>query len=104
MGRAELTALASVISCEGNRCTVSGPITMGNVTAVLEESSAKISGTHVVIDLAGVEEVDSAAVSLLLEWRREAAKANRRIEYTNVPANLLTLAELYGVSELIAAQ
>ena len=48
-------------------------------------------------------DVDSAAVSLLLEWRREAAKANRRIDYTNVPANLKSLAELYGVAHFIGA-
>lgn len=82
---------------------MSGAITMRTVAAVLGESAGRISGAHVVIDLAGITEVDSAAVSLLLEWRREAARAGRRIEFENVPANLTTLAELYGVSDLIAA-
>jgi phospholipid transport system transporter-binding protein len=90
------------IACEDGRCTVSGPVTMRSVTALLAESAGKIAGAHVVIDLAGVTEVDSAAVSLLLEWRREAARAGRQVEYRNVPANLKTLAELYGVSELVA--
>jgi phospholipid transport system transporter-binding protein len=75
---------------------------MRSVTALLAESAGKVAGPHVVVDLGGVTEVDSAAVSLLLEWRREAARTNRRIEYRNVPANLITLAELYGVSELVA--
>jgi phospholipid transport system transporter-binding protein len=92
-----------MISCEGERCRVQGPITMGNVTAVLAESSKLFTSAAVVVDLAGVTDVDSAAVSLLLEWRREAAKANRRIDYTNVPANLKSLAELYGVSHFIGA-
>jgi len=92
-----------MISCEGGRCTVGGPITMGNVTAVLAESSKLFTSPVVVVDLAGVTDVDSAAVSLLLEWRREAAKANRRIDYTNVPANLKSLAELYGVAHFIGA-
>ena len=91
------------IACDGGRCTVQGPITMGNVTAVLAESSRLFASPNVLVDLAGVTEVDSAAVSLLLEWRREAAKANRRIDYANVPANLKSLAELYGVSHLIGA-
>ena len=90
------------IACENGVCLVSGPVTMRSVTALLAESAGKIAGTHVVVDLAGVTEVDSAAVSLLLEWRREAARAGRTIEYRNVPANLITLAELYGVSELVA--
>ena len=92
-----------MISCEGERCRVQGPITMGNVTAVLAESARLFTSPAVVVDLAGVTDVDSAAVSLLLEWRREAAKANRRIDYTNVPANLKSLAELYGVSHFIGA-
>ena len=90
-----------MISCEGERCTVQGPITMANVTAVLAESARIFNGTRVVVDLAGVTEVDSAAVSLLLEWRRSASKAQRHIEFANLPPNLKSLAELYGVLELI---
>jgi phospholipid transport system transporter-binding protein len=76
-------------------------MTMGNVTQVLEESSRVFQGPEVIVDLSGVTEVDSAAVSLLLEWRRAAAAANRRIAYTNVPANLQSLADLYGVAGLL---
>jgi phospholipid transport system transporter-binding protein len=90
------------ISCNGGRCTVQGPLTMANVTAVLEESARAFDSPHLVVDLSGVTEVDSAAVSLLLEWRRKAKAANRRIDYANLPANLRSLAELYGVSDLIA--
>jgi phospholipid transport system transporter-binding protein len=45
--------------------------------------------------------VDSAAVALLLEWRRQAALRKKRLEFVNLPPNLLALAELYGVAELI---
>ena len=90
-----------MLTCEGGRCALQGPITMQNVTAVLEESARLFAGEHVLVDLSGVTEVDSSAVSLLLEWRRAAARANRRIEFTNLPGNLKSLAELYGVSELL---
>jgi phospholipid transport system transporter-binding protein len=89
------------ISCAGGRCTVQGPLTMGNATAVLEESARAFDARELVVDLSGVTEVDSSAVSLLLEWRRQAKAANRRIEYANLPPNLRSLAELYGVAELI---
>lgn len=75
---------------------------MRNVTEVLAESTQVFRAPHTVVDLGGVTEVDSAAVSLLLEWRRQAVKDRRRIEYKNVPANLESLAELYGVAHLIA--
>ena len=90
-----------MISCEGGRCSVKGPLTMRNVTAVLAESAPLFTGPSIVVDLAGVTEVDSAAVSLLLEWRRMAAKAQHRIEFANLPANLKSLAELYGVLGLL---
>ena len=90
-----------MLTCEGGRCALQGPITMQTVTAVLEESARLFAGEHVLVDLGGVTEVDSSAVSLLLEWRREAARANRRIEFANLPGNLKSLAELYGVSELL---
>jgi phospholipid transport system transporter-binding protein len=92
-----------MIVCEGERCAVQGALTMTNVTAVLEESKRVFQGPRIVVDLSGVTEVDSAALSLLLEWRRAAAAAKRAIEYTHLPANLRTLADLYGVSELLPA-
>lgn len=92
-----------MIACENGRCTVEGPITMRNVTAVLEEGARLFAVPHVIVDLSGVTEVDSAAVSLLLEWRRVAQAASRKIEFTNLPVNLKSLADLYGVSELVGA-
>ncbi len=53
------------------------------------------------IDFAGITAVDSSAVALLLEWRREAARRGKGLNFVNLPANLLALAELYGVTGLI---
>jgi phospholipid transport system transporter-binding protein len=92
-----------MLVCEAGRCKVEGPLTMSNVTAVLEESKALFQAPQIVVDLIGVTEVDSAALSLLLEWRRLAAAEKRAIEYRNLPVNLRTLADLYGVSELLPA-
>jgi phospholipid transport system transporter-binding protein len=45
--------------------------------------------------------VDSSAVSLLLEWRRTAQAAARRVEFVSIPPNLQSLADLYGVADLL---
>jgi phospholipid transport system transporter-binding protein len=90
-----------MISCSGGRCALQGPVTIANVQSLLDEGARQIEGPQVTIDLAGVAEVDSTAVSLLLEWRRQAAGANRILRYINLPANLKSLAELYGVTELL---
>jgi phospholipid transport system transporter-binding protein len=92
-----------MISCDRGRCSVQGPLTMANVTGVLAESASVFQGNDVLVDLSGVTEVDSSAVSLLLEWRRQALAANRRVEYVNLPSNLKSLADLYGVSDLLGA-
>ena len=91
-----------MIACSEGRCTVQGPVTIASVRSLLEAGERALTGSEVTVDLAGVTEVDSTAVSLLLEWRRQAAAAGRSIQYVNLPANLRSLAELYGVTELLA--
>jgi phospholipid transport system transporter-binding protein len=53
------------------------------------------------IDFAAVAGVDSAAVALLLEWRRMAQARGKTLVFENLPPNLLALAALYGVAELV---
>jgi phospholipid transport system transporter-binding protein len=91
-----------MIACDGGRCTVQGPVTLDNVVELLAEGNGQFTASEVTLDLAGVTEVDSAALSLLLEWRREAGRNGRAIRYLNLPANLKSLAELYGIIELIS--
>ena len=93
-----------MISCSGGRCILQGPVTMANIGPLLDEGARLIAGDQVTIDLAGVTEVDSTAVSLLLEWRRQAQRASRAIRFVNLPKNLRSLAELYGVTELLGEQ
>jgi phospholipid transport system transporter-binding protein len=90
-----------MIACEGGRCSVQGPVTVENVVALLGEGNERFTAAQVTVDFAGVTEVDSSALSLLLEWRREAGRNNREIRYLNLPANLKSLAELYGVTDFI---
>ena len=93
-----------MIACEGGRCAVQGPITVENVVELLGEGNERFTGADVTVDLAAVTEVDSSALSLLLEWRREAGRNGRTIRFLNLPANLTSLAELYGVTEFVSAK
>jgi phospholipid transport system transporter-binding protein len=91
-----------MIACNDGRCTVQGPVTANNVVSLLAQGAERFTGPRVMVDLSGVTEVDSSALSLLLEWRREAVRNGREILYRNLPASLKSLAELYGVTELIS--
>ncbi len=90
-----------MIECNGGRCTVQGPINLDSVVSLLAEGNGLFTAPQVTVDLSAVTEVDSSALSLLLEWRREAGRNGREIRYLNLPANLKSLAELYGVTELL---
>jgi len=93
-----------MIECQDGRCAVQGPITIENVLSLLAEGNGLFTAAQATVDLAGVTEVDSSALSLLLEWRREAARNGRSLHFRNLPANLKSLAELYGVTELISSE
>jgi len=92
-----------MITLDGPRAVLAGPVTLANVNAVLGEG-VRVFTAPVTVDLAGVTEVDSTAVSVLLEWRRAALRDKRTIGYVNYPENLKSLIKLYGVSELLAEQ
>jgi len=93
---------AEVIRHEGGELSVEGSITIDNVVSVVANGVALFDGEDVTIDLGRVTEADSAAVSLLLEWQREAARRHLQIHFLNMPQNLKSLMQLYGVSELIS--
>ena len=57
--------------------------------------------TPYMVDLSKVETVDSAAVSLLLAWVRQAQRHGIALSFINVPQNLSSLANLYGVVDLL---
>jgi len=86
-----------MIRREGDVYRVEGPVTIENVRGVIEEGRRVFSGEDLRVDLGGLESVDSSALSMLLEWMRDAAASGRRVRYLNVPENLASLARVYGV-------
>jgi len=91
-----------MIERDGNLLRVRGALTIASVTAVCEAGKQQFGGGDLVVDLAAVTEVDSTALSLLFEWRRAAREKNLQIAFRNLPESLKSLAELYGLTELVA--
>jgi phospholipid transport system transporter-binding protein len=89
-----------MIVMEGNRYVVDGPVTLNNVTSMIAES-ATFEGDSVIVDLGRMTGADSSALSLLMEWIRRFGGSGRRIAFANMGPNLRSLAELYGVVDLI---
>jgi phospholipid transport system transporter-binding protein len=90
-----------LVSRDGDIFRVSGPVTLDNVTAVIREGRDAFAGADAVVDLSGLENVDSAAISMMLEWMRDAARNGRRVRFAGLPENLRTLAKVYGVLEVL---
>ncbi len=86
---------------EGNRIVVSGPVLLANVARELEDGYAQIRDGADAVDLAGVTELDSSLLAMLLAWLREARRLGRGLEIANLPQGLATIARLYGVVELL---
>ncbi|MEY4591782.1 MAG: hypothetical protein RIR18_677 [Pseudomonadota bacterium] len=55
----------------------------------------------VMVDLASVQEADSSGLAVLLDWLRTARHQGRSMTVQGVPSGLRSLAELYGIQELL---
>jgi phospholipid transport system transporter-binding protein len=54
-----------------------------------------------VFDLAAVTDVDSSGLAVLFGWQRAAQAQGKTLKVTNPPASLVSLAEVYGTTELL---
>lgn len=89
----------------GEVLALEGALSFETLPAVLAQSAEYAARAdlpeRLTIDFANISGVDSSAVALLLEWRRQAQARGKTLTFVNLPPNLLALAKLYGVSELI---
>lgn len=90
---------------EGEVLALTGALSFETLPGVLVQSEEYASRAdlpdRLTIDFSEITGVDSSAVALLLEWRRQAAARGKTLVFVNLPANLLALARLYGVHDLI---
>ena len=89
----------------GETLKLAGALNLASMPRLLSETAAYAAQSSLPdclsIDFSDVTEIDSSGVALLLHWRREAQKVNKALRYVHLPPNLESLAELYGVAELI---
>lgn len=84
------------------RLRVSGELSFKTVPSLVSTSREFFkSNKSLDVDLADVGRADSAGVALLIEWQRQAQKQNKSICFFNIPAQMLAIARLSGVDELL---
>jgi len=92
-----MTAIAS----QDNQWHITGEILMDNANSVLAESKALDMADDLQVDFSAVTDIDTAALSLLIEWQRRAIAAGKKIRFIHLPETLLSLAALYGVTDFV---
>jgi phospholipid transport system transporter-binding protein len=76
-------------------------MTLLSAKSLLEEGSKLIAGSVTAFDLAAVTEVDSSGLAVVFGWLREAQRLGKTVRILNLPQSLSSLAEVYGVSDLL---
>lgn len=89
------------ITQQDHRWLITGAMTMPHISQLLAESAGLAMTKAFEIDLAEVTDVDTATISLLFEWLRTAHEHKSKLTFSNFPENLVSLATLYGVLELL---
>jgi phospholipid transport system transporter-binding protein len=90
-----------MIRVTGDLAEVSGPMTMAGAANLLAEGEAAIASSASAFDLAAVTEMDSSCLAVVFGWMRAARDAGKPVHIVNLPPNLLSLAAVYGVADLL---
>ena len=91
-----------MIEFENSNWIVKGDITLTQVPSIMKLTLDYEWNDSILIDLKQVKEVDTSLLGLIFEWKRQAKKYNRTVSIKNTPANLESLAKLYGVEKFIS--
>ncbi|CAN6132524.1 COG3113 Predicted NTP binding protein (contains STAS domain) [Methylophilaceae bacterium] len=92
---------ASKIEQHGNTWRIAGDVLMDNANFILQQSRALSTGDEFLVDFSAVNKVDTAALSLMMEWQRRAAASSSHVRFANMPVNLTRLVSLYGLTDFV---
>jgi len=74
-------------------------LSLRNAVSVSEAGLQAIHAGSDQIDMTPLQIVDSAAVVVMLAWQRQAQSLNRSLQFIGVPASLISLISLYGLTD-----
>lgn len=90
-----------MIERQAGRLLVKVPLILANARGLLEAGRAALQAGEQVFDFSEVSEADSSALAVMLGWLRAAAASQSVLKFTHVPTGVRSLAELYGITELL---
>ena len=85
-----------------DRLRASGRLDFSTASQALRVGNEAIGNTSdQVVDLSGVTEGDSAGVAVLVEWVSAAVAAGVGLRYENVPPQMLAIARISDLEDLL---
>ena len=105
MSPASATASFELLAgAAGEPFRLAGVASLATARALLERGTAMFGGQpDVELDLSKVTHADSAGLAVLLTWLERARRSGQLLRYRGVPAQLLGIARISGVEELLRA-
>jgi phospholipid transport system transporter-binding protein len=79
-------------------------IGVGNAAQIAEAGMQSIRAGDHVLDLSKVQTCDSSGVAVVLAWQREAQALGVKLALSGLPAGLVSLADVYGVTSLLEGE
>jgi len=94
--------MASVIQ-QANTWQLQGDLVVEDIVTLLNATQVLTMGRETVLDFNQVRDVDTSAISFILEIKRRAQRENATIRLTHLSSNLSSLMQLYGVNAFVIA-
>jgi phospholipid transport system transporter-binding protein len=81
-----------------------GSLTMASAGKAFRDIEKISAQNTVIIDLSGVEQIDSSAVALLVTTLQTARLKGQTVRLQPIPRHVMQFAEIYGLREALAQQ
>ena len=76
-------------------------LAFSNARETLQTGLDAIKNGQYIFDLGNIATTDSSSITVMLAWQRAAKAASRELQFINTPDSILSLASLYGVTDLL---
>lgn len=97
-----MSAAALVAGDRAGVFRVIGSLTFDTVPALVGEGDNLLGDRRTVrLDFSAIDHADSAGLAVLVDWRVQARNAGGELEFEAVPAQLVAIASVSGVDELL---
>ena len=88
-----------------NNFLISGELSLATVSEALSKSPHLFkNGSQITVDLINVSHADSAGIALLIEWLGMANHQTKKLEYRNIPKQMLAIARISGLESVLTSK